>query len=178
MNLKEQIREQASMDSRRVATGLECVIISDVGDLKGLLRLLDQFGMLPDHSRIPPESGYDSRSGVAMVIPKGQREFIVDQLTESRKRIEDKKHLVDSNTITRDMADEEEVFIKENQEKLFRSIREHVILVTLNNHSQYGVPNARDHYVYVHTREQSPPNAEIVPILEYNNPLSQKWTKE
>ena len=92
MNLNEHTRQVTDLDSRRLATGLRCIILRarpnitgrgpEKMDFRGVLELMRTFGSIPPHVVIPPNTGIDVVGGYCLVCPKGALRFIEDQMKE------------------------------------------------------------------------------------------------
>lgn len=188
MDHYQQAKHGAELDSRRVSTGVHCRMISELEEkpsLKGLLFLLKKFNHVPAHAEIHPIKGYDGSSGIALVIPLNFVEFVSKQLVIANNSILDRDNL-DASTLREDPDAEfdnrSEFFSYQEkvQTELMRNIREHIILVTLDNFGQFGVPNASKHDVYVHTLEQAPARGEIVPKTTRITPAEKNssWMRE
>ncbi|RMH21008.1 MAG: hypothetical protein D6698_03340 [Gammaproteobacteria bacterium] len=178
MNLRESLRHTAEIDSRRVSSGLVCMMVHESknprrSSLNGLLKLIYDYGIVSyDVIRVHPETGYDVVSNMSLVVPKSLLSSIEVTLQDMRRALSN----VDEDLSSRQAVAEFKTRKSLVMGEYIEAIKQHLILVRLDPNGQFGVPDARKHDVYVFTREQEAPRAEIIPYVEFNNrPDNPKW---
>lgn len=176
MNQKEVFRQQAQVDSRRVASGFMCTILAD----KYLLGILVKNGFTPEYVSINPETGYDKISGNLIVLAKHKNEDLQDLLKkipslDSLNLEIDNLYLRNGNREFDDQIAEKEYLRKETESILLHYLRENCFLVHISGSDPGGPPNKDLHNVYLDTREDGPPTATLVRKLGGVDQQSNLW---
>ena len=173
MNFNEQQRNTSELDSRRVSTGVLCIVVrdglsSDAAPFKGLLALLNEQGHWPQ--QLPRGRGINYQTGVsnssdqkggciAFVVPYSAAELVIGQLKTYNRRSKETELPTKG---TKEQADDYRTTQKALQAELMRVIQDQVFLVTVANKLDGQMLNGEIHDVFVHTREQATPRAEAV----------------
>jgi hypothetical protein len=120
---------------------------------------------MPIYSIIDHRTGYDETTGMAFVYPKHSSDIVNDQLFGVLKSLnKEQQELIKAA----DPNDKEAVnkalgLISDKQKKVIDYLRNLLILVTIRRDSDWGIPNALLHDVFIETQEVMPPEAYIVP---------------
>ena len=204
MNQNEQQRHQAEKDSRRVSTGVRCEVVTTAkekfnkkyGSILGLLRgSHSDFApsALNDASAFNHEVGYDSPLNLCYVIPKPYVDIVVRQLEKHQAAFQDlmkikpKGNLENLSEVElqawRSKKADAESNNKMIAKDLLTTIQDHVFMVVIQNDPTRKF-NGNEYDVYMHSREQSAPYAEMVQMdqvvpmpTDKQAGYNQTWTK-
>ncbi len=182
MSLGNKLRNEASVDSRRVAGGIYCKMISD----PVVLKLLKQYNYIPGYANISPVTGYDVVSGLAFVIPNHSADKILQVKNYLSTLATEQSQLI---AATKEKNKEDELntsdllkikaHIEEKEHRAIDYLGNLLILVTLSPDAQLGIPNAKQHDVFIETQEVLPPEAYIVtkPDIKINKNATKKLSE-
>ena len=162
MNQRELHRRDAQLDSRRVASGFICFILTGAS----VIGLLKRANIIPEYCVIDPTTGYDQSTGLAVVIANQVRQDLEDML-ERLPSIDSIEQRIEQLSSSLEYDKEEsikqlEYARKEVEAAVVKFVRENAFLVYLSPKSSLGIPNASQHLVYLDSREDGPPKGDLV----------------
>jgi len=179
MNHNERSRLQGDLDSRRMSTGARCEVVTKSGRLSYILELFSgRFSNFhPVNSKIFDSlTGLDPDTDQCYVVPKPFVEHVVKLLNTYKAKFE-KMPL----NATKDQAADNESHNREIATEFIKAIQDQVFLVTIQGLYDGKKLNGNEYDVYMHTREQSAPHAEMVlkdQVVENDQQIPEKWTDD
>ena len=171
MNNNATNRNVAAIDSRRMASGTICEIISD----PKIIRFIAKYSLMPEGVQIDPETGYDKTVPALLAIPF----YKVPEL----------KNLINGVTLAENSLTnsvdtlERSRLVEAARYRIKEFLKKNMILVYFNI-LQPGIMGPRlpsdlsRHQVLVDTIEVSPSNGEILEMNIISISTKNNWTKK